>query len=134
MIIPKIQVNPEKLAEWNIIPFLEIPRGPRGIDAFFLDPRGMVNCRSSIPRFLDSSRSKNLRGIAIPRLINNLKNIWASLPINRINGTFHKWMKNISALKRIRIHLVMLSILCKNRNVDMLISGSSHISFFWQDT
>ena len=30
---------------------LEIPRGPRGIDFVFLDPRGMLNCHSSIPRF-----------------------------------------------------------------------------------
>ena len=32
---------------------LEIPRGPRGLDFVFLDPRRMLNCLSSIPRFLE---------------------------------------------------------------------------------
>ena len=55
-------INPKKvkLSCWNpwkrdLLTYserklLEIPRGPRGIDFVFLDPRGMLNCHSSIPR------------------------------------------------------------------------------------
>ena len=37
--------------------FLEIPRGPRGIDFTFLDPRRMEFCNSLIPRFLEEWNS-----------------------------------------------------------------------------
>ena len=47
-------LGPQSLAEINDTPlhisFLEIPRGPRGIDFIFLDPQRMLNCNSSIPR------------------------------------------------------------------------------------
>ena len=35
----------------------KIPRGPRGIDFIFLDPRGMQFCYSSTPRFLEEWNS-----------------------------------------------------------------------------
>ena len=35
------------------VELLEIPRGPRGIDSVSLDPRVMLYCHSSIPRFLE---------------------------------------------------------------------------------
>ena len=48
----------------------KIPRGPRRIGSRLLDPRGMKNCN---PRFPESPRNENCRGIGIPNLNNSEK-------------------------------------------------------------
>ena len=54
--------------------FLEIPRGPRGIDFAFLDPRGMEFCLSLIPRFLEEWNSpRNWHPYVTPTKMFNLQ-------------------------------------------------------------
>ena len=79
---------------WRFInkSFLEIPRGPLGIDFIFLDPRGMLNYHSNTTRWLKTD------GTSLPSLFlvknfeeKEIERICQKLPSNNYNN----WTKTI---------------------------------------
>ena len=75
---------------------LEIPRGPRGMDSAFLDPRGMVNCYSSIPRFLEEWNS--------PRNCHSYSVVcWSNITLLRICMRVYKSKRMMRGIRSILI-------------------------------